>query len=179
MQAPSTTKSPPIDIVRALKLAVGRRRQALLETAARALEHIERAPASLFGVTMNSHDVLFKASNVFPFNLFPDTICIDREKLTIINRFFFRVAKITSVPIRDILSVEADVGPFFGSIYMTSRYFFTNPTSINFLWKKDAIKMQRILQGYIIANEQSINCSDIPKEQLVVFLEDLGQGEGR
>src|SRR5579884_518789 len=56
--------------------------------------------AKLLGVTIHSHEILYKANTVFPFNFFPDTIVIDKEKLTIIERFFFWVAKITSVPIR-------------------------------------------------------------------------------
>lgn len=129
----------------------------------------------LLGITIHSHEVLYKANTVFPFTFFPDTIVIDKEKLTIIERFFFWVAKITSVPIRDILSVEADVGPFFGSIHMTSRYFYTNPHSIRFLWRKDAIRIQKLLQGFIIANEREIDCSLIDKAQLDVLLEDLGE----
>lgn len=129
----------------------------------------------LLGVTLHSHELLYKANTVFPFNFFPDTIVIDKEKLTIIARYFFWVAKITSVPIRDILSVEADVGPFFGSIYLTSRYFYTNPHSIRFLWRRDAIKIQKLVQGFIIANERGIDCSNIDRSQLEELLEHLGE----
>lgn len=141
----------------------------------RRLSKIQTNEQKLRDATARSHEVLFKAQTVFPFNLFPDSVIVDREKLSIINRFFFRVAKITSVPIKDILSVEADVGPFFGSIYLTSRYFFTNPHSINFLWRKDALELQKLLQGYIIASEQDINCFNINRNNLVGLLEDLGQ----
>ena len=130
---------------------------------------------TLLGVTIHSHELLYKANAVFPFNFFPDTIIIDKEKLTIISRYFFWFSKITSVPIRDILSVEADVGPFFGAIHLTSRYYFTNPHSINFLWRRDAIKIQKLLQGFIIANERGIDCSAIDKGQLEELLEHLGE----
>ncbi|MGA3150318.1 MAG: hypothetical protein ABSD10_01700 [Candidatus Saccharimonadales bacterium] len=134
-------------------------------------------PRELKGIALSSHDVLFKTNTVFPFNIFPDTVTVDREKLTIAHRIFFRVAKITSVPIRDILSVEADVGPFFGSVHTASRYFVTNPYSVNFLWRQDAIRLQRLLQGYIIANEQKIDCSTIEKDKLIAMLNDLGEGD--
>jgi len=139
------------------------------------LSKIEINEQKLLDATEKSHEVLFKTDTVFPCDFFPDTVIVDREKLSIINRFFFRVAKITSVPIKDILSVEADVGPFFGSIHLTSRYFFTNPHSINFLWRKDALELQKLLQGYVIAQEQQINCLNIAKTRLVGLLEDLGQ----
>lgn len=176
-----------IDAVRALKKALAssllktRFHPSLRSASGRFGEgkasHLDKGSAKLIDTTISAHDILFRANTVFPFILFPDTVTIDREKLTIANRFFFRVAKITSVPIRDILSVEVDIGPFFGSVYMTSRYFFTNPHSINFLWRQDALTLQRILQGYIIANEQHMDCSKMEKEQLKVLLEDLGRGD--
>ena len=144
----------------------------------RTLTHkLDKGSEKLIGVTLKAHDILFKAKTVFPFNLFPDTVTVDREKVTIVNRFFFGVAKINSAPIRDILSVEADVGPLFGSVNITSRYFYTNPHSINFLWRGDALNLQRLLQGYIIVHEQEIDCSKLGTEQLKILLEDLGKGD--
>lgn len=127
-------------------------------------------------IAVKSHEILFKANTVFPFTLFPDTVTLDREKLSFANRFFFQVAKITSVPVRDILSAEADLGPFFGSVHTTSRFFITNPKSIRWLWRSDAEKLQRLLQGYIIAHEQEIDCDDIEKKKLIAMLNDLGTG---
>lgn len=137
---------------------------------------MDKGAEQLYDVAIKAHDVLFSSNTVFPFVLFPDSISIDREKLTIVHRPFFRVARITSVQIRDILNVEADYGPFFGSIHFVSRYFVNNPQSINFLWRGDAVKIQRLLQGYIIATQKEIDTSKIPKDELIVLLDDLGQG---
>ena len=130
-------------------------------------------------VAVLGHDVLFRANTVFPFNLFPDTVIVDREKLTFITRYFFSIAKITAIPIRDLLNVEADIGPFFGSVHTSSRFFITTPYSIKFMWRKDAIQLRRLLQGYIIANEQDIDCTKIEKVKLIALLNDLGGGESR
>jgi hypothetical protein len=75
------------------------------------------------------------------------------------------------------LSVEADIGPFFGSVHTSSRYFVTNPKSINWLRRKDAEKLQRLLQGYVIAHEQDINCDNIPKDKLIAMLTALGTSQ--
>lgn len=136
----------------------------------------EEGPEKLLDITEKAHEVLFEANTVFPFTLFPDTITLDREKLTVATRPFFRMAKIISVPVGAILSAEADVGPFFGSVQMTSKYFVKNSYSVNFLWRQDATTIQRLLQGYIIAHERDIDCNSIDKEQLVILLNDLGQG---
>lgn len=136
----------------------------------------ETGPAKLIDLTQKAQDVLFQADSVFPFILFPDTVTLDREKLTIAERLFFRMAKITSVPIADILSVEADVGPFFGSVHLKSRYFFTNARSIKFLSRGNAVKLQRLLQGYIIASQRKVDCTGIGTKDLITLLNDLGQG---
>lgn len=143
----------------------------------------------LYDVAIKSHDVLFKADTVFPFILFPDSITLDREKLTIIHRQFFRMAQITAIRIKDILNAEVDIGPFFGSLRVTTRYFSDQsqiagpesdvrnrrPPVINFLWRHDAIRLHSMLQGYIIVSQKEIDCSEIPKEELVTLLHDLGQ----
>lgn len=130
----------------------------------------------LLQTAIQSHDILFKTKTVFPFTPFPDTITIDREKVTIANRFFFSVAKITSSPINDIQNTEANVGPFFGSVRITSRFFYNNIRLLKYMWRDDALKVQQILQGYIIAHQKEIDCSEIDKDRLVALLLDLGKG---
>jgi hypothetical protein len=124
----------------------------------------------------NSQDLLYKAETVFPFILFPDTVTIDREKLTIVNRTFFRVAKINSIQISDIQSIEVDVGPFFGSIHISSKYFVNNPRSVKFLTRTDAVNIQRLVQGMIITTTKEIESSSVDKEKLVDVLTSLGDG---
>ncbi|HZP55874.1 MAG TPA: hypothetical protein VFB03_03870, partial [Candidatus Saccharimonadales bacterium] len=130
----------------------------------------------LIDITEKAHDTLFNAETVFPLTPFPHTITLDREKLTIANRSFFRVAKILTVPVSSMISAEVNVGPFFGSVKMTSKYFVDNTHSVNYLWRKDATNIHRLLQGFIIAQEKNIDVSEIDKEDLKTLLLDLGQG---
>lgn len=165
-----------VDILEAVKRAIisGLRRKRYERPVE---EHLDPSEKKLSEVATSSHEIMFKARTVFPLDLFPDTVVVDREKLTIAQRLFFFTAKVISVPIRDILSVEVDVGPFFGSLKLTSRYFFTNPQSIRFLWRSQAIGLQRLLQGYIIAHERGIECESISKPHLERLLLDLGRGD--
>lgn len=166
-----------VDVFEAIKRAMTRRGFIRQKPGIKKTPPTRKDRKKLMGIAMKAHDVLFTANTVFPFVLFPDTVTMDREKLTIAKRTFFQVARITSVPIRDILSVEANVGPFFGSVHTSSRFFITNPYTINFLQRKDALQLQRLLQGYIIAHEQNIDCDDIDKDRLIILLEDLGKGD--
>lgn len=130
----------------------------------------------LIDITEKAHDILFTADTVFPFTLFPDTITLDREKLTIVERFFFRVAKVVTVPITSMISADAHVGPFFGSVHMTSKYFIDNTHTVKFLWRDQAEEIQRLIQGFIIASEKEIDVTDIDKDDLCALLQDLGHG---
>jgi hypothetical protein len=133
-------------------------------------------PETLPELTEKSLDVLYEATTVFPFTLFPDTITLDREKLTIAERFFWRTARITSVPVGEIMSAEANVGPFFGALHLTFRFFTNNERSISFLPRRDAIEMQRLIHGYIIAHRREIDVSSVSKDKLIEMLTELGQG---
>jgi hypothetical protein len=185
----------PVDAVEAIKRAfihrgfIPRRRRSktttteiVAEPQTSAENSADREPAEgpekLVDLTANAHEILFEASTVFPFTMFPDTVTLDREKITVANRTFFKVAKITSVPITDIQSVEANVGPFFGSIKLLRINMapMPAPLSVRFLWRDDASKLQHLLQGYIIAHQKKVDCSTIDKEQLIILLNDLGQG---
>jgi hypothetical protein len=133
-------------------------------------EHTEK----LFQAAKQASDVLYTADSVFPFALFPDTITIDREKLSISYRVFFRVAKVVSTPLDDIESVDANVGPYFASLRITSKFFVNNTRYVKFLTRDDALKIQSIMQGYKLAKEKEVDLTQINKDDLVMMLCKLG-----
>ena len=136
------------------------------------LARVDTDSEKLIDITEGTRDNLIAARTVFPFVLFPDSICIDRQKLTIVHRSFFRTI---NVQIDDVQIAKVDVGPFFGSVHLASKYFVDNIQSINFLKRSDAIKIQSLLQGYMIAHHRQIDCTSIDNGQLVVLLNELGQ----
>ena len=129
----------------------------------------------LINIAEGAHDNLITANTVFPFVLFPHTICIDRQKLTIVHRSFFRTSSTISVQIDNVQIAKVDVGPFFGSVHLASKFFVDNIQSIHFLKRADAIRIQRLLQGYMIAHHRKIDCGSIDNGQLVILLNELGQ----
>lgn len=124
----------------------------------------------------DSHDVLVRAQTVFPFTLFPDTVTVDRTKFSITRRNFFKMAEIISFRIEDILDVSANVGPFFGSLKIATRFFDRHQQYyVNYLKRADALKIKRIMQGYLIARKEKIDCSVIATEELARTLDELGK----
>jgi hypothetical protein len=136
---------------------------------------IDDAKKELKQAIHGSQEVLCTATTVFPFTPFPDTVTIDRAKLTITHRSFFKIAEIMSIRIEDILNVTANVGPLFGSLRIVSRVLSPDkPYQINFLWRADAMKMKRIMQGYIIAMQKEIDVTPLETKELAKMLDDLG-----
>ncbi len=136
---------------------------------------VHEAEAQLKHAIQGSQEVLATATTVFPFTLFPDTVTIDRTKVTVTHRSFLRVAEIVSIRIEDILNVTANVGPLLGSLHVTARIFSPDkPYEINFLWREDALRLKRIMQGYVIAMQKKIDVSPLDTDELTRMLDELG-----
>lgn len=130
----------------------------------------------LKGVVNKTNTPLKRVSGVFPFDLFPDSITIDRQKLTIVNRQFIGIHKTVTVPVADIKNVQANVGPVLGSVIVTSEHFVNNTATVKFLRRKDALEIQRLVQGIMIALKENIDINAISKNQLLDLLSNLGKG---
>jgi hypothetical protein len=126
--------------------------------------------------TSKRPELLIDVQSAFPFTLFPDSINIDRRKITIIHRAFLGKSIVVSVPLADIHRVELSTGPILGSIKIMARFFDDKPLTVNFLKKSDAFLVKRLLDGFIIAIERNIDCSTMPRNELIAMLKGLGQG---
>lgn len=120
-----------------------------------------------------SNQVLAEATTVL--QLFPDTMTVDRAKLTITKRAFFRVAEVMSMRIEDVLNATCTVGPFLGTVTVVSRVMNQDQTStIGPFWRADAKRLKRVIQGYVIALQRHIDCSALGTRELAHMLEQLG-----
>lgn len=118
---------------------------------------------------------LIEVKSVFPFDLFPNSVTLDRKQVTITYRYFFQVMRVVSVQIQDILSAEVNAGPFFGSLDIVSRFFTDVHHKINWMWRGDAIKLRRLIQGAILAHHEEIDIINIPRDELLEKLYRLGE----
>ncbi len=127
-------------------------------------------------VVRRSHEVLATASTVIlPVNIFPDTVTVDRTNITIIKRTFFWSADVISIRIDDILNVACSIGPLFGSLTISSRVMnSTDHFVINYFWRKDALYLKRIIQGYFTAQHDHIDTEHLGHDELINTLLELG-----
>ncbi len=136
-------------------------------------QHVKEELVQAIG---DSHDVLARATTVFPLTLFPDTVTVDRSKITITHRDFFKVGEVVSLQIEDILNVIANVGPFFGSLKISTRFFDPEkPVTVDHLWRDDALRIKRIVQGYLVARQKEIDCNALSTKELAKTLDELGK----
>lgn len=126
-------------------------------------------------IVAQSHEILMSANTVFPITLFPDTVTVDRTKVTITRRDFFWSSDVLSIRIEDVLNVQVAVGPLFGSLTIASRVMSTvDHFQIRHLWRNDAIRLKHIIQGYVIAQHNKIDTSHLSKKELIETLVELG-----
>jgi len=142
-------------------------------------QHAQSETEKLISLAETSQDNLFVAKTVFPFILFADTIKIDRQKITIVHNDFFWKSQTASTEIKNIMNIEADMGPLFGSITITSKHFLNNTQTIKYLRRRDVTTVQRLLQGFMIAQRAKINTDSIDRGQLLTLLNGLGQENRR
>lgn len=129
----------------------------------------------LRNMIQRSNEVLVSVNTVFPLTLFVDSVIVDRTKVTIIYRTFFFTARTISIRIEDILNVTCSVGPFFGSVVISSRVMnSTDHFEISRLWRNDAITLKHIIQGYMITIHNDIDTDQLNREELIEHLTELG-----
>lgn len=143
-------------------------------------ERALRQSNALRKVVKESSQVLASVRTVFPMTLFPDSVIVDRSKITIIKRDFFWTSRVISIQIEDILNIEAGVGPFFGSINIASRVMSSvDHFRIDYFWREDAIFLKHLIQGYAIAKHSKLDIGELTREELIETLTDLGEDTDR
>lgn len=140
----------------------------------------ENRDEKLKNIVVKSHEILISANTVFPITLFPDSVTVDRTKVTITKRDFFWTSDVMSIRIEDVLNVSASVGPIFGSLTIASRVMSTiDHFKINHFWRNDAIRLKHIIQGYVIAQHNNIDTAHLTRAELVETLRELGHDSAR
>ena len=138
--------------------------------------YYEKNPDQIHQVVAQSHELLASATTVMlPSNIFPDTVTVDRMKVTIHEQTFFWTRNIVTLRIEDILNVSANLGLFFGSLTISTRVMnSTDHYQINGFWNSDVVKLKHIIQGYMIALHQGVDVQSLSTERLIRKLKELG-----
>jgi hypothetical protein len=136
----------------------------------------EESKQELQDAIKGSNQILVKATTKM--TLFPDTLALDRAKLSVTKRTFVQVSEVMSIRIEDILNVTATLGPVFGSVKIMSRVMNAdNVTRVGRFSRSDALRVKHITQGYVIALQRGIDCNALQTRELAAMLERLGEDD--
>ena len=120
-----------------------------------------------------SNKILYEVSSVFPFQLFPDKIIVDSNKVTIIHKWLF--SKYTfPILIEDLQTVKLSRGLIFASLSFEIRRFEENPGPVSHLWPEKAAKAEKIILGLLSAKRGGLNVTKIPSKEFKKKIEKIG-----
>jgi len=111
-------------------------------------------------------------SSVVPWSLFPNTIEVEESRVTFIFRQFFAFQS-HSVDIRDITNVFIESGFLFAKLQVVSRTFIQNDIKIDFLKKKEALQVKKIIEGLRTFAYNDIDTSNYKIGDLITKLDEL------
>lgn len=121
------------------------------------------------------NQALFTAKGVFPFDLFPDTVYIDRNKISIHKHFFFFTKQLQSIMIRDTLTIVVEENLLFASLQIVDKVFPQETIQVRFLTKSDAKKIRWIVEALIVGVNENIDFTRIPNADLIPKLLEIGK----
>lgn len=124
-------------------------------------------------VEIDSKPILVVYS-VFPFDLFPTKIILDRSKLTIIyNNFLTRYLQTILIP--NVLNIVIEEAVILSNLLITDRLIPQETISVPNLSKRNAQRIRRLVQGLLIAQQKNVDVAKIDTNELLEKLEIIGK----
>ena len=127
-----------------------------------------------------SENVLLKIRSIFPFDLIPDTVTVDENKVNIIKKYWLGAENVHSILIEDITSVTVNTGPFMASLDIIDSTNIRYPITyrIRNLNIRNALIARSLIQGLIAAKREGVDLSFCENKDVLECLEILGQVKG-
>lgn len=89
--------------------------------------------------------------------------------------FFFGSGEVRAVPITYIAEVIVEANIFFATLTILDQKYDTQPIIVKHLRKSDALKVQKIIQGLVIADTKKVNVTQLDNTELVQKAEKMGK----
>jgi hypothetical protein len=121
--------------------------------------------------------VIFETQSVFPFQLFPDRLIVESDKVTIVHRTFAWKG-IFPILLDNLNSVSVNRGLLFAALSFELTGYENNPGDIVHLWPENAAKAKRYIMGLLNAKKQGVDISKIPITEIKDDLEKIGKSTG-
>jgi hypothetical protein len=122
----------------------------------------------------DSHKIIYELSSVFPFQLFPDHIIIDTNKVSVVRKQFL-YKRAFPILLEDILTIKVSRSLFFASIEFEIRGFEQNPSILTYLWPSQASLAKQYIVGLMKARKDNIDLSLFTIDQLRSEMRKIGR----
>jgi hypothetical protein len=123
----------------------------------------------------NGREILFTLHSIFPLDLFPTTISIERTKVNVVDQLFFGSHQVQSILVDEISVVELDSSILFSTLTIMSKVPYRSPITVKLLHKSEAARARRIIQGLMVSRMQHIDITNLPATELLPKLEQIGE----
>lgn len=108
----------------------------------------------------------------FPWNIFPNTIDIEEDRVTFTFRQFLATQS-HSVDIKDISNIFIESSFFSATLQVVSHTYIQNDIKIGHLDRKKAEKVRRIIEGLRTFIKHNINTSNYEVDELIAKIEEF------
>lgn len=113
------------------------------------------------------NETLLRFSAIFPFELFPDEVILDRMKISVIKKDFILSKRIITIPLTGTLNVEVSKGPLTSQIVIADTASGLNSVRVKNILYTDALYLQRLVEGIVVGIKQGINFMGMSREELL------------
>ncbi|MDQ5951075.1 MAG: hypothetical protein QG639_352 [Patescibacteria group bacterium] len=114
------------------------------------------------------NEFLFKFTSVFPLDLFPDEVIVDKLKITIVKRDFFFSKRIITFPMTGTIQVQLFRGPITSKVHIDdTSTIHQDPIPIKNVWLNDALLFHDLVQGMVIGIKQGVNLMSMSRKEIL------------
>jgi hypothetical protein len=137
-------------------------------------------PQDLNSLTCKTKNTLLTIRSMRLFDLFPDKLIIDENKVSFIYKDAFGVKSIHSVLIENITYVEAHTSLICGSLVVVDSSNYRHPIELKIdnIRKEAAIRARKLIQSLVHAKTLKVDFSKYSAFDLENDLEELGKVVG-
>jgi hypothetical protein len=136
----------------------------------------QHAEEKLNSLVKKASTELFRTQTLFPFDIFPDTLIIDTNKITYIYRNFLSSETVTTLLLREITDVTVECTLFMAQLNMSYCHHPMKPMSITIpgLPKKEAMQAKEIIQGILVLLKENVDITTITSQNITDKLQQIG-----
>ncbi len=127
----------------------------------------------LDALSHETESVIYELSSAFPFQIFPDKLIIDKNKVTVVRKSLL-MKRIFPILMEDIQTVKVNRGPIFASLELEVRGFERNPSPTIFLWPEHASKAEQYILGLIKAKREGVDLTKLTVKDIKTKVERIG-----